>query len=185
MKKTIAVLFAVMMMLLSAVPAFAAVSPQPNTFKYKVEVIPTEGGNGNYKFTTGIDEKGEQHVFIEPLPYDGYVFDHWEISGGPFRTDSKYTDAKMNIIISGDLVCTPYYRMASSECADNCSHKQNNQSYKKFVSFSAHIKNSQLVILYHFCVSMSINHYLLVKFYYNLQTTASAIQNLIIQTSNE
>jgi len=32
---------------------------------------------------------------------------------------------------------------------------------------------------------MSINHYLLVKFYYNLQTSASAIQNLIIQTSNE
>ena len=55
MKKTIAVLFAVMMMLLSAVPAFAAVSPEPNTFKYKVEVIPTEGGNGDYKFTTGID----------------------------------------------------------------------------------------------------------------------------------
>ena len=44
MKKTIAVLFAVMMMLLSAVPAFAAASPEPNTFKYKVEVIPTEGG---------------------------------------------------------------------------------------------------------------------------------------------
>lgn len=42
MKKTIAVLFAVMMMLLSAVPAFAAVSPEPSTFKYKVEVIPTE-----------------------------------------------------------------------------------------------------------------------------------------------
>ena len=78
MKKTIAVLFAVMMMLLSAVPAFAAASPQPSTFKYKVEVIPTEGGDGDYKFTTGIDEKGEQHVFIEPIPYDGYVFDHWE-----------------------------------------------------------------------------------------------------------
>lgn len=117
MKKTIAVLFAVMMMLLSAVPAFAAVSPQPNTFKYKVEVIPTEGGNGNYKFTTGIDENGEQHVYIEPIPYDGYTFDHWEISGGPFRTDSKYTDAKMNIIISGDLVCTPYYRVRQAAAA--------------------------------------------------------------------
>ena len=94
MKKTIAVLFAVMMMLLSAVPAFAAESPQPSTFKYKVEIIPTEGGDGDYKFTTGIDKNGEQHVFIEPLPYDGY--------------------ANMNIIISGDIVCTPYYRKASS-----------------------------------------------------------------------
>ena len=64
MKKTIAVLFAVMMMLLSAVPAFAAVSPEPSTFKYKVEVIPTEGGDGDYKFTTGIDENGEQHVTL-------------------------------------------------------------------------------------------------------------------------
>lgn len=103
MKKTISVLFAVMMMLLSAVPAFAAASPQPSTFKYKVEIIPTEGGDGDYKFTTGIDEKGEQHVFIEPLPYDGYVFDHWEISGGPFRTDSKYTDPNMNILFQVTL----------------------------------------------------------------------------------
>ena len=114
MKKVIAVMFAVMVMLFSTVPAFAAVSPEPSTFKYKVEIIPTEGGDGDYKFTTGIDEKGEQHVFIEPIPYDGYTFDHWEITGGPFRTDSKYTDANMNIIISGDIVCTPYYRKASN-----------------------------------------------------------------------
>lgn len=114
MKKIIAVMFAAIVMLFSVVPAFAAVSPEPSTFKYKVEIIPTEGGDGDYKFTTGIDEKGEQHVFIEPIPYDGYTFDHWEITGGPFRTDSKYTDANMNIIISGDIVCTPYYRKASN-----------------------------------------------------------------------
>ena len=114
MKKVIAVMFAAIVMLFSVVPAFAAVSPEPSTFKYKVEVIPTEGGDGDYKFTTGIDKNGEQHVFIEPIPYDGYTFDHWEISGGPFRTDSKYTDANMDIIISGDLVCTPYYRKASN-----------------------------------------------------------------------
>ena len=114
MKKTIAVLFAVMMMLLSAVPAFAAASPEPSTFKYKVEIIPTEGGDGDYKFTTGIDKNGEQHVFIEPLPYDGYTFDFCEISGGLFRIDSMYTVANINIIISGDIVCTPYYRKASS-----------------------------------------------------------------------
>lgn len=114
MKKIIAVMFAAIVMLFSVVPAFAAVSPEPSTFKYKVEIIPTEGGDGDYKFTTGIDKNGEQHVFIEPIPYDGYTFDHWEITGGPFRTDSKYTDANMNIIISGDLVCTPYYRKASN-----------------------------------------------------------------------
>lgn len=114
MKKIIAVMFAAIVMLFSVVPAFAAVSPEPSTFKYKVEIIPTEGGDGDYKFTTGIDKNGEQHVFIEPLPYDGYTFDHWEITGGPFKTDSKYTDANMNIIISGDIVCTPYYRKASN-----------------------------------------------------------------------
>ena len=58
MKKTIAVLFAVMMMLLSAVPAFAAASPQPSTFKYKVEVIPTEGGDGRY-LVQGVLKKDE------------------------------------------------------------------------------------------------------------------------------
>ena len=114
MKKVIAVMFAAIVMLFQVVPAFAAESPQPSTFKYKVEIIPTEGGDGDYKFTTGIDKNGEQHVFIEPLPYDGYVFDHWEISGGPFRTASAYTDANMDIIISGDLVCIPYYRKASN-----------------------------------------------------------------------
>ena len=114
MKKVIAVMFAAIVMLFSVVPAFAAESPQPSTFKYRVDIIPTEGGDGDYKFTTGIDENGEQHVFIEPLPYDGYVFDHWEISGGPFRTNNKYTDANMDIIISGDLVCIPYYRKASN-----------------------------------------------------------------------
>ena len=68
MKKVIAVMFAAIVMLFSVVPAFAAVSPEPSTFKYKVEIIPTEGGDGDYKFTTGIDKNGEQHVFIEPIP---------------------------------------------------------------------------------------------------------------------
>lgn len=114
MKKVIAVMFAAIVMLFSVVPAFAAESPQPSTFKYRVDIIPTEGGDGDYKFTTGIDKNGEQHVFIEPLPYDGYVFDHWEISGGPFRTANAFTDENMDIIISGDLVCIPYYRKASN-----------------------------------------------------------------------
>ena len=94
MKKTIAVLFAVMMMLLSAVPAFAAASPEPSTFKYKVEIIPTEGGDGDYKFTTGIDKNGEQHVFIEPLPYDGYV-----LITGKFRAVLSEPTASIQMLI--------------------------------------------------------------------------------------
>ena len=39
MKKTIAVLFAVMMMLLSAVPAFAAASPEPSTFNIRLKLF--------------------------------------------------------------------------------------------------------------------------------------------------
>lgn len=112
MKKTFAVMFAAVLMLLSALPVFAAESPQPSTYKYNVVVIPTEGGDGSWKFTTDIDKDGRQHVFIEPIPYDGYTFDHWEIDG-PYTTKNKLTDANMDLVITGDIECTPYYRKSS------------------------------------------------------------------------
>lgn len=109
MKKTIAVLFAAVMMLLSAVPAFAAESPQPSTYKYKVVIVPTVGGDGSYKFTTEIDEQGRQHVYIESIPNSDHTFDHWEIEG-PYTTSDSLNSPTMDLVITGDIVCTPYYR---------------------------------------------------------------------------
>lgn len=107
MKKFLAVLFAVVLVAMSCVPAFAVVSPV-GTYEYEVTVIPTGGGDGSYEFTTSIDENGEQHVQIKPIPNPGYTFDHWVIDG-PYRTEHKLTDAEMDLIITGDITVTPYY----------------------------------------------------------------------------
>ncbi len=108
MKKIITVLIAVVMIALSVVPAFAVISPTAPDIEYVVIVIPTEGGDGSYEFTTEIDENGEQHVVIKPIPTPGYTFTHWEIEG-PYTTDNKHTDEIMDLIITGDIIVTPYY----------------------------------------------------------------------------
>lgn len=123
MKKIVTVLFAIIMVAMAAVPAFAAespvatTSPQTTTYKYHVEVIPSDGGDGKYEFTTDIDEEGNQHVHIIPKPNPGYVFDHWEIDG-PYTTDNKLTDEEMDLIITGDIKVTPYYKKAGSSTVE-------------------------------------------------------------------
>ena len=108
MKKIITVLMAVVMIALSVVPTFAVISPAVPDLEYVVIVIPTEGGDGSYEFTTEIDENGEQHVVIKPLPNPGYAFSHWEIEG-PYTTKDKLTTDILDLIITGDIKVTPYY----------------------------------------------------------------------------
>ncbi|MEE0913098.1 MAG: hypothetical protein U0L76_00740 [Ruminococcus sp.] len=116
MKKLVSIMCAILMVVFATVPAFAAendvVSPvattAPDSLKYNVVVIPTEGGDGSYEFTTEIDENGEQGVKIIPKPNTGYTFDHWVIDG-PYTTDNKLTDGEMNLVITGDITVTPYY----------------------------------------------------------------------------
>lgn len=64
--------------------------------------------SGDYEFTTGIDEDGNQNVHLTPKPKSGYSFDHWVIEG-PYRTDQPLTDGNLDIIITGDIKVTPYY----------------------------------------------------------------------------
>lgn len=133
MKKIIAVLIAVLMVAFATVPAFAAespvatTSPEGTTFKYIVIVIPTEGGDGSYDFVTEIDENGEQHIKIEPKPNPGYVFDHWEIDG-PYKTDDKLTDPNMDLIITGDVNVTPYYKKPGSSTVETGTVNKDNSS---------------------------------------------------------
>jgi hypothetical protein len=108
MKKLVSVLFALMLVAFSVVPAFAVSSPQASTYKYVVNVVPSEGGDGAYEFVTEIDQDGKQHVQITPVENEGYIFDHWVIDG-PYSTDNNLTDSTMNIIITGDVQVTPYY----------------------------------------------------------------------------
>lgn len=85
MKKVVAIMLAVILVAFSVVSVFAVQSPG-GKFKYKVVVVPTEGGYGTYEFTSEIDENAEQGVRLYPIPYDGYTFHHWEIRG-LFRND--------------------------------------------------------------------------------------------------
>ena len=126
MKKIVSVLFAILMVVFATIPAFAAedsvespvaTTAPATTFKYEVDVIPSEGGDGSYEFTTDIDENGEQHVHIIPKPNPGYTFDHWEIDGS-YKTDNKLTDSEMDLIISGDITVTPYYKKSGSSTVE-------------------------------------------------------------------
>ncbi len=113
MKKIMTALFVMLILMLSVVPAFAVDSPQATSFKYDVIVIPTEGGDGSYQFTTDIDENGNQHVVLTPIVKPGYEFDHWEIEG-EYTTDGKLTDSRLELTIHSDIKVTPYFRDAQS-----------------------------------------------------------------------
>lgn len=107
MKKFISIAIALMIIMISAVPAFAVQSPQA-TVKYHVVVVPSGGGDGSYEFTTDIDEKGDQHVIIKPKPDDGYELKDWDITGD-YTIVKRYPDGSIEIIIRGDIKCTPHY----------------------------------------------------------------------------
>ncbi len=114
MKKLLSIMIALVMIVFATVPVFAAgtnvISPTATApdLEYKVTVIPTGGGDGSYEFKSEIDEDGNQKVHIIPIPNPGYTFDHWVIEG-PYTTDDELTDAEMNLIITGDIVVTPYF----------------------------------------------------------------------------
>ena len=89
MKKIVSVLFAILMVAFATIPAFAVESPvattaPATTFKYEVDVIPTEGGDGSYEY----------------------------------KTDDKLTDPEMDLIITGDIDVTPYYKKSDTSIVE-------------------------------------------------------------------
>lgn len=111
MKKVVSILVAVLIVVFAAVPAFATevISPSGD-LKYEVTVHPSEGGTGDWKFTTDIDKNGVQWVHIWAEPYPGYTFDHWDLVGDYEMGEYNYTDGVLNIAIKSDLDCYPYFK---------------------------------------------------------------------------
>lgn len=111
MKKFFSCIIALMMVMFAAVPAFAASddvkSPQ-GTLKYLVDVEQTNGGHGSYNISTGINENGEQVVIFTANTEEGYKFDHWEFDG-KYRTDGSLNDSTLELVISSDIIATPYF----------------------------------------------------------------------------
>ncbi len=112
MKKVLAVLFAVLLVAVSALPAFAAESPT-GTFAYDVVMVPSDGGSGTADISSSIDADGNQHVLIKPVANNGYVFDYWTIEGS-YKTDGKLTDAELELIVNGDVKVTPHFKKAGT-----------------------------------------------------------------------
>lgn len=111
MKKFVSCIMAIMLVMFAAIPAFAATddiqSPEGD-LRYKVTVVQTTGGKGEYEFTSDINENGEQGVRLTATVDSGYKFDHWVIEGS-YTTDASLNDATLDIIITSDITATPYF----------------------------------------------------------------------------
>jgi len=105
MKKFCAILMAVVLMIFTMIPAFAAISPQPG-LEYDVIIENTEGGKGSY--TSEILEN-KKYVTLIATSKDGYKFSHWIIDGKYVIIDGSLNDPEFNIQINSDIVAKPIF----------------------------------------------------------------------------
>ncbi len=105
MKKTISVVVALVILALSAMPAFALPSPTASK-EYNIIIHKTEGGSGTY--TTKIDKDGK-HAKIIAHPKNGYEFVKW-IPKGKYEIDGKLTDKTLSILLKSDVEFTPVFK---------------------------------------------------------------------------
>jgi hypothetical protein len=116
MKKTLAILVAVLIIAVSAIPAFAVdiQSPKPTTANYQITIIPG-GGGGTYDFTykTPVDDDGKQTVHFVAKPDDGYKFTGWTFDG-TYTPLGNLTDTEIDLVITGDIKATPNFEKISS-----------------------------------------------------------------------
>lgn len=111
MKKIFSCIIAIMLVMFAAVPAFAAssdVKSPEGTLKYKITIGDSVGGSGDYKFTSEINSNGEQNVRLNATADPNYKFDHWVIEGS-YTTNASLNDAALDIVITSDVVATPYF----------------------------------------------------------------------------
>ena len=121
MKRLFAVAFAVVILVLSVIPVFAAKesNPSPSPSKeYTVIVHNTNGGSGTY--TTTMDEDGK-HVLLVAHPKNGYVFDHWVIDGKYVIDKGSLTDEEIRLLLKSDIVATPVFRKIGSSSTSSGS----------------------------------------------------------------
>lgn len=141
MKKTFSIISVVLILLLSVVPAFAATdgtvrSPHGDD-AFTVIIHPTQGGTGDWYYTTEPAADRSVGVHIYAIPNEGYTFDHWEVKGS-YTANQSYsylntakisvpvlakTDANGNddalgaldLTISGDVEATPYFKKTGTD----------------------------------------------------------------------
>lgn len=118
MKKALAILVAVLVIALSAIPAFAAEndyqSPKATVANYQITVTPgSEGGTYNFEYKTPVGDDGKQTVHFHAKPDDGYEFTGWTFDGN-YTPLGNLTDAELDVIVSGDIKATPNFKKIGS-----------------------------------------------------------------------
>lgn len=111
MKKICAIALAVVMMIFTVVPAFAAISPSAS-IEYDVVIENTEGGKGSY--TTEILED-KKTAILTATPKDGYEFAYWVIDGKYTIISGNLKSAVLTVILGSDIVATPHFTKNGTE----------------------------------------------------------------------
>lgn len=141
MKKVLSVCAALLIVMLSVIPAFAVDSPVASSLKYDVIINQTTGGNGSYEIESNINENGEEVISIIAKPNSGYTFDHWDINGA-YTTNNKLTDSTMHLVITSDITATPYFKASGSSQVETGTVNQDHSGtspqtgYNDFVPFA-------------------------------------------------
>ncbi len=121
MKKIFAVLMAVMLMIFTVVPAFAAHVISPDvTGEYDIIINNSVGGTGSY--TSEIIE-GKKYITLTADTKDGFVFTHWEIDGEYEIVEGSLKDEEIVIILKGDCEATPNYEGVKEQPTQNNGDK--------------------------------------------------------------
>ena len=111
MKRTLAILVAILLIAVSVFPAFAenVNSPKATTGNYQVVIVPGPGGGSfDFDYKTPVGDDGKQTIHFSAKPDDGYVFTGWTFEGD-YTTSGKLTDADIDIIANGDIKATPHF----------------------------------------------------------------------------
>lgn len=129
MKKIFSVLFAVIILAFSVMPAMAATNeknPSPSaTESYNVIVHNNKGGSGSYTTETSSDGK---HVILTAHNKDGYKFKYWIIDGKYVLVDGDLNSPVIELLLKGDIEATPYFEKIGGESSSNVSVSQNQSS---------------------------------------------------------
>lgn len=114
MKKVIAILAAVLLVSLSAMPAFAATvySPQPTRANYNVVVNVVDGGSGTYTIIKVVDDNGDETIQLSAITNDGYEFTGWTVEGD---ATGDLSDPNATFVVKGDVVFTPNFKSTGVE----------------------------------------------------------------------
>lgn len=130
MKKIFAIVVAMMLVAITAIPAFAAVSPTAPV-QYSVTITNPDKGGTAYASKTTVDADGVQHSFFKYSAPAGQIFVKWTVSGDPanYEIVSDPTTGELELIIKGEgVVVTPVFEKKPSSSQDTTSATSSNGS---------------------------------------------------------